>query len=145
MPSPTKKLQGLLKCPREFAPGQYPTSPPPHTARLNPLSSPQRCPEAGVGSASHCCMGKSRTWRGGRPWRPSQSLCTVLRVHVCVRMCLCVRLCARTRVCLCAPTHPAQPGVLFQRGWSRENSVAHQEPFKDKDLGSANDLTLQQI
>lgn len=60
-------------------------------------------------------------------------VCPCACVHVCMR--ICVHLCMHMCTCAC---NPAQPGVQFQRGRGRENRIAHQEPLKEKDLGSAN-------
>lgn len=86
-------------------------------------------------------------------------VCVHMRMHVCacIYACICVCMCVRVHVCPCACVHvcmricvhlcmhmctcacnPAQPGVQFQRGRGRENRIAHQEPLKEKDLGSAN-------
>lgn len=49
-------------------------------------------------------------------------------------------------MCVCLCVQPSQLSWHFRR---REDgvgkTVAHEEPFKEKDLGSADDLTLQQV
>lgn len=61
---------------------------------------------------------------------------------VCVHACVCVYAYAHAYACTIQPAHL---GIQFQKGQGRESCIAHQEPFKEKDLGSANDFTLQQI
>ena len=80
--------------------------------------------------------------RASWPGYPHVAASVCVRVCTRVRVCLCVCACMCVHVCV---TQPAQRGAQFQRGRGRESCVARQEPFKEKDLGSANDLTLQRI
>lgn len=104
------------------------------------LSSLQRCPGAGISSAQTAAenspaQGNSREKLDRCKGRvASQGLwwccvCTWASIYVCVPLCAAL---------------PAQ--LAFQTPEDRVGkTVAHEEPFKEKDLGSADDLALQQV